>query len=84
MYVIIKMVMDMGSAWTITFLILLFIELITDKMVSIWFVLGALSAIITSCFIDNILLEIIVFIVVSSISLFLIQRIIKGRKVNKG
>ena len=63
--------------WGVIFFILLFIEIITINLVSIWFALGALASMITSIFTDNLIIQIIVFIAVSVITLLLTKPFIK-------
>ena len=43
---------SMSFTWMIVFLILMFIELATVNLVSIWFAIGALVAFIISYFVD--------------------------------
>ena len=74
----------MVNAWIIIFLILLFIELVTINLVTIWFAIGALASYITTYFTDNITIQIIVFIVVSIIALIATKPMtkkIRNRKV---
>ncbi len=59
----------MVDAWIIAFLILILIELVTVNLVTIWFAVGSLAAYITTFFTDNLTIQLIVFIVVSIISL---------------
>ncbi len=73
----------MAYGWFIAFLILLFIELATVNLVSIWFAVGSLAAFITTFFTDNIIIQVGVFIVVSIISLILTKPIIKKFKANE-
>lgn len=63
--------------WTVIFLVLLFIEIITVNLVTVWFALGALSAIIVSIFTDNLIIQTLVFIFVSSISLLITKPLVK-------
>ncbi len=51
--------------WLIVLAILIFIEIITLGLTTIWFAGGALVAFILSLFYDNLLLEVILFLVVS-------------------
>ena len=67
----------MALTWMIIFLVLLFIELVTVNLVSIWFAVGALAAFISTYFIDSVTIQILIFIVVSSISLILTKKIVK-------
>ena len=76
----------MSFCWLMAFLVLTFIELITVNLVSIWFAIGSIAALISSYFTDNIYIQIIVFIVVSSVSLFLTRKIVtklKGKDFEK-
>ena len=74
----------MGFTWMIIFLILIFIELITVNLVTIWFAIGALASFILTYFVDNFMIQIGLFIVVSIISLILTRKIVdklRGGKV---
>lgn len=51
--------------WLIVLAVLIFIEIMTLGLTTIWFAGGALVAFIVSLFYDNLLLEIILFLVVS-------------------
>ena len=73
----------MSFTWMLIFLGLLFIELITVALVSIWFAVGALAAFIFSLFVDSIYIQLAVFVVVSSISLILTRRIVDKINSNK-
>jgi membrane protein implicated in regulation of membrane protease activity len=56
--------------WLLILAILIFIEIITLGLTTIWFAGGALVAFIISLFIDNLLLELILFLVVSMVLLY--------------
>ncbi len=74
----------MTEIWFVIFIVLLFIELITVNLVSIWFAVGSLAALIVSLFIDSITIQTIVFIVVSIIVLLLTKKItgkLRKRKI---
>ena len=73
----------MSFTWMIVFLILVFVELATVNLVSIWFAVGALCSFIVSYFIDLIYIQIITFILVISISLLLTRRIVDKLKIKK-
>ena len=70
----------MVIGWFIAFVILLVIELVTVNLVTIWFAIGAVAAIITTIFTDSILIQAIVFVVVSVISLLITKPLIKKIK----
>ncbi len=64
-------------AWLILLIFLVFVEIITLGLTTIWFAGGALVAFIVSLFYDNLLLEIILFVVISLILLFFTRPIVK-------
>lgn len=70
----------MVTWWFILFLIFLFIELITVTLVTIWFAIGAIAAVITTLFTDSIVIQSIVFVVVSVISLLITKPLVKKFK----
>lgn len=70
----------MSIYWIILFLVLLLIELATVNLVSIWFAIGSLAAFITSFFTDSILIQLLVFVVISVVSLFITLPIVKKFK----
>ncbi len=73
----------MVETWFIIFLVLLFIELITVNLVTIWFALGALGALLTSFATSNITIQIVVFIIVSIISLLITKPFVKKLRTRK-
>lgn len=73
----------MVGIWFIAFLVLLFIEIITINLVSIWFAIGSLAALITSTITDNITIQIVVFIVVSIIALLITKPFVKKLRKRK-
>lgn len=70
----------MSIYWIILFLVLLFIELATINLVSIWFAIGTLGAFLTSFFTDSILVQLLFFVVISIVSLFVTLPIVKKIK----
>ena len=70
----------MVIGWFIAFVILLVIELVTINLVTIWFAIGAVAAIITTIFTDSIIIQSIVFVVVSVIALLITKPLIKQIK----
>lgn len=71
----------MTSTWTIIFFILLFVELITINLVSIWFAIGALFSAIVSIFTDSVLIQFLTFLLVSIVTLIITKPVVK--KINK-
>jgi membrane protein implicated in regulation of membrane protease activity len=72
----------MTIGWFISFIILLFIELVTINLVTIWFAIGAVFAMIISFFTDSILIQLLVFLIVSFITLLVTKPLIKKFKSN--
>lgn len=72
----------MTSIWLIVFLGLLLIEFLTVGLVSIWFSLGALAALITAFVTESVVIQVLVFVVVSVIALFVTRPLVKKFKVN--
>lgn len=64
-------------AWLVLLAFLLFVEILTLGLTTIWFAGGALVAFIVSLFYDNLLLEIILFLVISLALLFFTRPIVK-------
>lgn len=67
----------MAIYWFMACLVLLFIEISTVNLVSIWFAIGSLFAMILAIFTDNFLLQLIVFIVISIIALLITKPLVK-------
>ncbi|CUH93651.1 NfeD family protein [Herbinix luporum] len=64
-------------AWLILLILLIFVEFITLGLTTIWFAGGSLVAFIVSLFYDNLLVEIILFLVISLVLLFFTRPIVK-------
>lgn len=64
-------------AWLILLALLIFVEIITLGLTTIWFAGGALVAFIVSLFYDNLLLEISLFLVVSLVLLIFTRPVVK-------
>ena len=66
--------------WLSLFIILLLIEAFTINLVTIWFAIGCVASLITSMFTDSILIQMIVFISVSFVSLLITKPIVRKLK----
>ena len=53
--------MSFVIAWFIAFLVLLFIEVITVNLVTIWFAIGSLVALVTAFFTDSFVIQLVPF-----------------------
>lgn len=64
--------------WLGIFILLVIIELITVQLTTIWFAVGALASLILAAFgVDNIFIQVIVFLLVSTISLIATRPLVK-------
>lgn len=66
--------------WFIAFVILVIIELVTINLVTIWFALGAVAAMIATIFTDSLVFQLIVFLIVSFLSLLITKPLLKRFK----
>ncbi len=66
--------------WLCVALVLGILEMATSQLISIWFVLGALSAAGTAVFVDDIFIQLIVFVAVSVLSLILTKPLVNKIK----
>ena len=71
----------MSLIWVIAFLGLLLVEFLTVGLVSIWFAVGALGALITSFITESVLIQTIVFVIVSVITLIVTKPLMNKFKV---
>ena len=72
----------MTIIWLIAFLGLLLVEFLTVGLISIWFAVGALAALITAFITDSVVVQSIVFVVVSFVVLLVTKPLVKKLKVN--
>ena len=70
----------MAFCWLIAFLVFLTIEMITINLVSIWFAIGAIVSMGLAYFTNNVLIQMIVFIVVSLVTLLITKPLVKKFK----
>lgn len=56
-------------AWTIAFLVFAILEALTTQLVSIWFAIGSLAALISAAFGASLFVQLIVFIIVAIVLL---------------
>ena len=68
--------------WLVIVIILGIIELITVNLVSIWFIASGIIALISSLFIDNIVIEFAIFVILGIIFMLLTKPVINNIKPN--
>jgi membrane protein implicated in regulation of membrane protease activity len=73
----------MEWTWLFIFVILLLIESLTFNLITVWFAVGAFGAFVATYFTGDLLLQFLVFTIVTSISLVLtrplVRKLLKGR-----
>lgn len=65
--------------WLIAIIALIILEAATTQLVAIWFIAGALAALLLSIFSDSVVWQILVFAGVSLVTLFLLRPLAKRR-----
>ena len=71
----------MPFVWIVLALFALLVEAGTSQLISIWFSLGAIGGAISCIFTDNIVIQLFVFITVTTLSLVLTRPIVKKLKL---
>ncbi len=67
----------MPYIWLVVVIVMSVAEAVTAQMISIWFVLGAIAALIISIFTDSITIQILSFILVTFISLLVTKPLVR-------
>ena len=75
--------MSMTTFWIIAMVVCLVIEAVTVGIVSVWFAIGALFAMVTAMLGANLWVQITVFLVVSAIALYFTRPLVKKFVNNK-
>mgnify|MGYP002520543689 CR=1 FL=1 len=73
----------MASIWLVIFIVLVIIELLTINLVTIWFAIATVFALLVDIITKNVMLEIIVFTVSSFLLLLLTKPLIGKIKVKR-
>ena len=73
----------MTIIWLILAVVMAIVEAFTVQLVSIWFAIGAGAACITSLITDNLIIQIVVFVVVSAIALAVTRPLVKKIRQKK-
>lgn len=69
--------------WLLIFIVLLLIEICTVNLVSIWFAIGALASFAVSFITENIIIQLVCFIIMSFIVLLATKPIVRKVKTKK-
>lgn len=75
--------MNLTLTWLIIFIFLIFVEIATVNLVSIWFAIGAIASCILSIYVDNQIIQLGCFVITSTICLILTKSIISKIKNHK-
>lgn len=75
--------MSMTTFWIIAIVVFLVIEAVTVGIVSVWFAIGALFAMVTAMLGANLWVQITVFLIVSAIALYFTRPLVKKFVNNK-
>lgn len=75
--------MSMTTFWIIAMVVFLVIEAVTVGIVSVWFAIGALFAMVTAMLGANLWVQITVFLVASAIALYFTRPLVKKFVNNK-
>lgn len=70
----------MSVYWFIFCLFLIFVEICTVDLVSVWFAIGAFLAMLTTFITDSLLLQVIVFAITSLIALLITKPLVRKMK----
>ncbi len=73
----------MSTLWFILFFIFLVVEVATVGLVSIWFCFGSIFALIASFLTDNVIIQLLVFVVFSLISFLIFKPFLSKFKLVK-
>lgn len=69
--------MEYGWMWIAVIVIAIVVELLTDQLVSIWFVPGAIVAVVLDFFSVELIVQVLVFLVVSVIGIVIARLFLK-------
>lgn len=72
----------MAIYWFVFCLILLFVEIVTINLVSIWFAIGAFAAMVCALITDTFMIQLFVFIIISIIALLITKPLVKKFRKN--
>ncbi len=63
--------------WVILLASFIIIEAATAQLVTVWFAVGSFAALVTSFFTDSILIQVVVFVIISAITLAVTRPLVK-------
>lgn len=69
--------------WLAVMISLIVLEAATTQLVAVWFIVGAFVSLVSSIFMDNVYVQILLFVVFSALSLLFLRPVAKGMLDNK-
>lgn len=73
----------MAFVWIALAVVMVLVEITTVQLVSVWFMVGALCAAVTTLFTDSIVIQLAVFVGVSLLALIVTRPLVKRVKENR-
>lgn len=73
----------MAYVWIALAIVMVLVEITTVQLVSVWFMVGALCAALTTLFTDSIVIQLAVFVGVSLLALLVTRPLVKRLKENR-
>ncbi len=73
----------MAYIWIALAIVMVLVEITTVQLVSVWFMVGALCAALTTLFTDSVVIQLAVFVGVSLLALLLTRPLVRRLKENR-
>jgi len=73
----------MAYVWIALAVVMVLVEITTVQLVSVWFMVGAICAAVTTIFTDSIVIQLVVFVGVSLLALVVTRPLVKRLKENR-
>lgn len=73
----------MAYVWIALAIVMVLVEITTVQLVSVWFMVGALCAALTTLFTDSVVIQLAVFVGVSLLALLLTRPLVRRLKENR-
>ena len=73
----------MAYVWIALAIVMVLVEIATVQLVSVWFMVGALCAALTTLFTDSIVIQLAVFVGVSLLALLVTRPLVRRLKENR-
>ena len=73
----------MAYVWIALAIVMVLVEITTVQLVSVWFMVGALCAALTTLFTDSIVIQLAVFVGVSLLALLVTRPLVRRLKENR-